>query len=283
VDPTITIETDAEAAHIRGADAHFKIFGHPASEFPPVPTFEGEADMEVKASELVGLIQRTLFATARETSRYAINGVLVEVDGKKLTLVATDGRRLALARGNCTNVKGETQQAIIPSKALNLLTRLIDDPDGKVRIRLADNQAFFGTDRATLTTNLVEGNFPPYKDVIPKDQDRRAVFNTTQLASAVRRAGLLTNEESKGVCFRFTDKQLELSSRAPETGEAEVSVPLESYNGESIEIGFNPFFITDGLKVIDTDEVSVELKAPNKPGLLRAGSDYQYVVMPVSL
>ena len=284
VDPTITIEADAEAATLRGADSHFKIFGHAVDEFPPVETFEGEADFQMNAGVLLELITKTSFATARETSRYAINGVLLEREGKKVTMVATDGRRLALAKGTAAEAKGEgTETSIIPSKALGLLTRLVDEPEETVRVRIAEGQAHFATETATLTTNLVEGNFPPYRDVIPKEQDKKAIFATDALASGVRRAALLTNEESKGVRFAFSDGKLVLSSRAPEMGEAEVTVPTESFDGEEIEIGFNPFFVTDVLKVADSEKITLEFKAPNKPGTLKVGSDFLYVVMPVSL
>ncbi|MEX0742644.1 MAG: hypothetical protein WD079_07580, partial [Phycisphaeraceae bacterium] len=144
-------------------------------------------------------------------------------------------------------------------------------------------QAHFASEQATLTTRLVEGNFPPYKDVIPKEHDRKATFNTEVLTSGVRRASLLTNEESKGVRFSFNNDAMVLSSRAPEMGEAEVTVPVENYTGEPIDIGFNPFFVTDVLKVIDAPEVTMEFKAPNKPGVLRAGGEFLYVIMPVSL
>ncbi len=283
VDPTLTIETDAEAAHVRGADSHFKIFGYPVAEYPPVGAAEGDADYEIPAGDLVDLINKTLFATARENSRYAINGVLVERDGKKLTMVATDGRRLAMAKGSVGSGSGDSQSVIIPTKALNLLARLLDDPGETVKVKITENQAQFATELATLTTNLVEGNFPPYKDVIPKDQDRKATFATDVLASGVRRAALLTNEESKGVKLTFSGEQLTLTSRAPEMGEAEVVVPVDSFNGDDIEIGFNPQFVTDVLKVVDADQVTIEMKATNKPGVLKVGGDFLYVVMPISL
>jgi len=281
-DPTLTLETEGDTTHVRGADSHYKIFGYPPSEFPPVKPFDGEADYTIGAGSLDELISKTLFATARENSRYAINGVLVEREGKHLTMVATDGRRLAFARG-AAGGDGEGQSVIIPTKALNLIGRLLDDPGEEVRVKVTENQAVFATEAATLTTNLVEGNFPPYKDVIPKDQDRKATFATDKLASAVRRAALLTNEESKGVKLAFSAEQLVLSSRAPEMGEAEVNVPVESYTGEAVEIGFNPQFLTDVLKVVDADEVSIELKSPDKPGVIKTGPDFLYVLMPIRL
>lgn len=283
VDPTITIETEGEAAHIQGADSHFKLLGHAPDEFPPVAGFGGEQDFSVNAGTLADLIHKTIFATARETSRYAINGVLLERDGKKVSLIATDGRRLAVARGSATDAKGDGVDCIVPTKALNLLTRLLDDPGEDVKVRIADSQAHFETSRATMTSNLVEGNFPPYKDVVPKDQDRKGTFKTDLLASGVRRASLLTNEESKGVKFAFTKDALTLSSRAPEMGESEVTVACEAYDGDGVEIGFNPQFVSDGLKVVDADEVTLEFKASNKPGVMRTDNDFLYVIMPVSL
>ncbi len=281
-DPTLTIHTDGDQTHVTGADSHYRILGYPVAEFPPVSPFTGEGDYEIAAGALNELITRTLFATARENSRYAINGVLVEREGRKLTMVATDGRRLALAKGSATG-EGAGQSIIVPTKALNLLERVLDDPSEKVKVKVANNQVHFATEAVTLTSNLVDGNFPPYKDVIPKEHDRKATFSTDALASGVRRAALLTNEESKGIKLSFSPDQLVLSSRAPEMGEAEVSVPVEAFEGEPIEIGFNPQFVTDVLKVIDADQVTIEMKAPNKPGTLKAGSDFLYVVMPISL
>jgi DNA polymerase-3 subunit beta len=139
--------------------------------------------------------------------------------------------------------------------------------------------------RAVLVSNLVDGAFPPYEDVIPKDQDKRVSFDRDTVSSAVKRAALLTNEESRGVrmLFKGKDKQLELTSRAPEMGEAVIKVDLAKYDGDDMEIGFNPQFLTDALKVMNESEVVMELKASNKPGLIKSGTDFMYVVMPVNL
>ncbi len=293
-EPTLTIESAGETTHIRGADAHFQLHGFPASDFPEIPGFEaltgdGSA-FTVPAGTLVELIRRTIFAAARENSRYAINGVLLVRDGKKLDLIATDGRRLAKCHATIDS-KGDPAQCIIPSKALSMIQKMTADENEAVHIAVTDNQAVivFGEDpmdaRATLSSNLVEGTFPPYEDVIPKDQDIKVSFNRDVLASAVRRAALLTNEESRGVrlAFNGAEKSLELSSRAPEMGEATIQVELAGYDGDDIEIGFNPAFITDALKVINDSEVMIELKSGNKPGLFKAGTDFVYVVMPVNL
>lgn len=300
-EPTLTLESDQDACWIRGADAKFKVLGYPPSEFPALPEFEKVAQgkegklkalLTQPASIFTQMIARTLFAVARETSRYAINGVLLNREGKRLEMVATDGRRLALSRHTIPAEKDAAAfSCIIPTKAMTLLQRLLADPDEPIQLALTENQVLFGIGkgsggaRAVLASNLVEGAFPPYEEVIPKDQDKRVVFDRDVLSSAVRRAALLTNEESRGVRMKFVaaDKRVEFSSRAPEMGEAEVQVDVTSYEGEGIEIGFNPSFLTDALKVISDPQVIVELKAANKPGLVKSGNDFVYVVMPVNL
>jgi DNA polymerase-3 subunit beta len=316
-EPTLTLETEGEQCHIKGTNAHFKVFAYPAKDFPPMPDFaqaiNGSGPDPAKsvfahtADGIMQLVSRTVFATARETSRYAINGVLLRRDGKKLEMVATDGRRLALSRSQLSGTgkgsAGENVTCIVPTKALNILGKLSRDPEETVRIAIGESRAFFafelpgtpggGKDpdkmpapRAILSTTLVEGTFPPYEDVIPKDQDKKVTAGRDELGAAVRKASVLTNEESRGVRMNFSgkNKRLTLSSRAPEMGESEIGVDLSNYEGEDIEISFNPSFITDVLKVVPQDQVIVELKAPNKPGLIRSETnDFLYVVMPVNL
>lgn len=286
IDATITLSADGDVAEVTGSDSKFKIYGHPPADYPAKVKFPGEPDFTIAAGDLHRLVAQTLFATARENSRYAINGVLFERAGNKLTVVATDGHRLALAKGSCKaadKADKDTRSAIIPTKALHLLMRLFNDAEQTVSVKVADSQILFKTDDAVLASNLVEGNFPPYADVIPKDGDRKATLATDNFVSAVRRAALLTNEESKGVRMAFSKDGLTLSSRAPEMGEAEISVDLPEYAGEPVEVGFNPAYLLDALKVIDESQVHLELKAPNKPGVLRTGPNFLYVVMPVNL
>ncbi len=301
-DPTLTIEADSEACVIKGRDAKFKIYGYPSGSLPPIPEFpdnDQTADIfSINAGQLQRLITRTIFAVARDNSRYAINGVLLKRNGKKIEMVATDGRRLALARGTAEGSPSGDKQTmcIVPTKALTLASRLIDDEEAAVRIGVTANQVIFSFDAeggaggsggggTILASNLVEGTFPPYEDVIPKDQDKRAKFDVNALSSAVRRAAILTNEESRGVRMAFAGggKGMKMSSRTPESGEAEIDVEVESYDGGEIEIGFNPAFLSDALKVVPEQHVLFEMKAGNKPGLMKSGNDFLYVVMPVNL
>jgi DNA polymerase-3 subunit beta len=285
IDDALSIEVTGETASIRGQDSHFKIFTQKTAEFPPIPDFEGHADVEIPGGALKQLIGQTLFAAAKESTRYAFNGVLIVVKAKKISLVSTDGRRLAMARGELgggDSLDKDGKKAIVPSKALGLIEKLIDDPQEMVGIQIKENQIIFHTASATLTSNLVEGQFPPYEDVIPKDADKKMSAATADLLSAVKRAALLTTEESKGVRMAFNKKGLVLTSRSPESGEATVNFPCK-FEGGDVEIGFNPQFLADALRVVDTDEISLEITAPNRPGLLKGGPNFLYVIMPVNL
>ena len=285
-DSTVTISVDRTLATISTENSTFKVFGHEPREFPGVRRPSDRFDFEVDAGTLRRLIHRTTFATARDDSRYAISGVLVDRKKSQLRLVATDGRRLALARGTCKG--GDSDSTfIVPTKALNALVRLMSDPEAMVKIHRDGNQVVFqvgdATAGATLVSSVDERNFPPFEDVIPKEHDRRATCDAAELGGAIRRASLLTNEESKGVRLSFAQKQLTLTSRAPEMGESEIRIDAIAYQGEPIEIAFNTTFIVDVLKVIDSEQVIIEMKAPNKPGVIKVGADFTYVVMPVSL
>ncbi|MDP7008113.1 MAG: DNA polymerase III subunit beta [Phycisphaerales bacterium] len=286
-DATITIASDSESLLVRSSDSRFKVFGFPVSEAPETPTFENEEpDFTIDSNQFRGLMEKTVFAAASDHSRYAINGVLIDRTGNTLRLVATNGHRLALCVGTCDG-DTENQQCIVPTKAMVLLRRLLQD-DGVVSVKIDNGRVIFHVDggansTSTLSSNLVEGTFPPFEDVIPKDLDQKVTIGTDVLTRAVRRAHLMTNEESRGVRLVFDGDKLTITSRAPETGEAEVEVPTSGFSGEKLEIGFNPVYIIDALKVISEDEILMELKQSSKPGLIKSGNNFTYVVMPVNL
>ncbi len=284
-DTTLTLEMDKTVASVRGDDAKFRVYGYDPREFPAerekgdIPT-----EFELSAGSLRRMISRTVFATAADNTRYAFNGVLLERKARRIRMVATDGRRLAMVRGECTGCSDGEASCIIPTKALNVLNRLLDDPETSVRIaRDRTRIHFFIGESATLVSSLIEGSFPPFDDVLPKEHDRRGTFDTAELAAAVKRAALLTNEESKGVKLSFNPQGLTISARAAEMGDAEIHLPALSWEGSEIEIGFNPSYVTDVLRIADTTEIAIELKAPNRPGVVKIGNDFTYVIMPVSL
>ncbi|MEE8168981.1 MAG: DNA polymerase III subunit beta [Phycisphaerae bacterium] len=282
-DESLTLEQKDDLLHVRGEDSHFQIYGQSVREFPPVPDFEGEPDFRVKAGVLEGAINRTIFAAARESTRYAINGVLWERKGKKLQLIATDGRRLSWTSIPLEDAVGESggDGVIVPVKTLGILARLKGDAADLIDVKIQPNQILLRTPRATISSVLVEGHFPNYDQVIPSETTRHAELDTEVLHSAVRRAALLTNEESRGVRLSFSADGLVLSARAPEQGEATIHVQARVEGGD-IEIGFNPHYLIEALKVCG-EKVTIEMTEPAKPGVLKSGTDFLYVVMPVTL
>ncbi|MBX3395909.1 MAG: DNA polymerase III subunit beta [Phycisphaerae bacterium] len=280
-DETMTFETDDDILSIRGRDSHFRVNGQNVREFPPVPGMEGEANLTLRIGDLKFAIEKTLFAAARESTRYAINGVLWQKKGKQLRLVSTDGRRLAMSGAPIQSGTDADVNVIVPTKTLNLIQRLHFDADESVDIRVTANQIAIRSPKATISSVLVEGNFPRWEDVIPRDNDKTMSLNSSIFLSAVRRAALLSSPESKGVLLKAEKGMLELTSRSAEQGEANIKVEVD-YKGPEIRIGFNPEFLVDALKVCD-DELSIDLKDGTRPGLIKSGKEFQYVVMPVNL
>ncbi len=280
-DETLSLDAEGEICHVRGKDSHFQVIGQNTREFPPVPDLEGDPDFQVQAGPLRECIERTLFAAARESTRYAINGVLWERRDKRLRLVATDGRRLARAEASLEKSVGSDTESIVPTKVMSVFARVHAAADEMVSGKTAANQILLTTDRATLSSVLLEGHFPRYEDVIPKDCDKKIEPARGEFLSAVRRAALLTNEESRSVRLSLSGEGVVLTSRAQERGEARINLSAR-YNGPAMEIGFNPAFLIDALNVCG-EEVVFELKEPGKPGVLKSGSEFLYVVMPVNL
>lgn len=277
----LTVESVDSVCHVRGHDSHFQVNAHDAESFPPVADAEGDFDIEINLEALRSLGDWTVFAAARENTRYAINGVLWEQKGNELTLVATDGRRLSKAVQPVQGGESE-HTAIVPTKGMHLFARALSESGTTIGVKFTPGQILLKSARATVSAALLEGRFPKYEDVIPDDGDKTVEFDTQELLSAVRRAALLTNEESKGVRLAFTRGTLTLSSRAPEQGEAVITMPI-NYEGDEVDIGFNPVFLTDVLRVVSSDKIRFEFKEAARPGVFRMGDAFLYVVMPVNL
>lgn len=285
IDDVLSFKAEEGICEIKGADSQFKIYSQEPGQYPSVPEFSNDADMEIKLDELQEGVEQCLFATAKESSRYAINGVLWEVKGKKLSLVATDGRRLARCRVNLAAAPGkkaEGVKVIMPAKTMSLLDKIGGGEKETVAVKFVDNQVLIKCANVVVSSNLVEGNFPKYEDIIPTDNDKKLKLPTEATLSAVRRAALLTSEESRGIKLSIGKGKLVFSGRAPETGDAQVDMVID-YRDEPLEIGFNPQFLTDVLRVIKTPDFEFDLGQPDRPGLIKSGASFLYVLMPINL
>lgn len=289
-DLELALDADDRSCRVLAQGSEFKIYVRNAADFPPMATMGEEADLVVDGAELKRMIGLTHYAAARETTRYAINGVLWEKRGDQHFMVATDGRRLARAGGTLLSSSSGDFELIIPSKALGVFDRVFqarrdDSEPFEITARVMPNQLMLRSGTREVVTALVEGSFPKYQDVIPKDSDKLVKLSRPEFHGAIRRAALLTTEDSRAVRLQFSDGQLVISANSPEQGEARLEVPVEQEGEGAIEIGFNPAFITDVLRAVPDEVIRLELKESFSPGVL-SGDDKQqflYVLMPVAL
>lgn len=282
-DEVVAVEATESAVNILGSDSHFTIYAHDPQQYPAVPDFDGPANIELKLQRLQEGIEQTVFAAARESTRYALNGVLWEVTGKKLSLVATDGRRLAKSIVALDKAASRPEgRIIVPAKTMNLLSKIGAQEDTLAQVRFSGNQIVVSAESTVVSSTLVEGNFPKYEDIIPKDYTRKLTLPSAAMLSAVRRAALLANEDSKGIRLALDKGTLVLTSRAPETGDAQIDMSVD-YKDEPMEIGFNPQFLVDVLRVIKSEDFELHLGQPDRPGLIKCGNNFLYIVMPVNL
>jgi DNA polymerase-3 subunit beta len=284
-DDELHLEADNDCCQVRGQFNEFEMPSEDPANFPDVPAFSEQKYHELTAGALRDMIRRTIFAAATENPRYAVTGILWELEGDQVKLVATDGRRLAVMQGAGTaqgqhTTKGQTP--VVPTKAMSLLERNLTDPEETVRVSLRSNEALFKTDRAMIHSRLVEGRYPAYREVFPPKASAKVPLIAGPFYAAIRQAAIMTDDESKKVIFNFAKQKLTLQAQGAESGRSKVELPLE-FDGKPIEIRFDPRFLTEMLRVLEPDSaLTLELVDGTKPALFRCGSEYSYVVMPLS-
>lgn len=280
VDDTLTIEQEGDAVFVRSSDSEFKMWVTEPGEFPAEPKAEGDV-ITVPLSDLQHLLARVWCAAARtvDVKFQAMTGVLLDTSKKNLVLVATDGRRMAMS--SCDMGKAAEVKAVLPLKSMAIVRKLSGDKDSIVSITVAKNRAIFECEGARIGTALIEGDFPPYLDVIPKRSEKFARLPREAFILAVERASLFCGESTNCVRFSFSSGNLQMNAVDPAAGETKVKFPCD-FKADSIEIGFDPRYLIDGLKAVHDDEMILEMTAPDKPGLLK-GEDFSYVIMPLNL
>ncbi len=285
-DEELFLESDSDQLLVRGLHAQFKLPSEDPQLFPEVPDFAATSYHVVAASDLKRLIRRTIFATDVESTRYALGGVLVELSPESITMVGTDGRRLARmsapaeAEGGAQAPSG---QPVVPVKALKLIERNLDDKDPPVHLAFQSGTAvLIRTERAVIYSRLVEGRFPKYQDVFPASVEVKIPMEAGPLLSAVEQASIVTSEESRGVDFRFGAGVLKLVSQAADVGSSDVELPIH-YDGKPVDITFDPRYLTDALKNLEpTAPVTAELIDHKNAAVFRTEDGYSYVVMPLT-
>src|SRR5438477_1443563 len=285
--PEIEIEVDEKnACKIKAGASFYKLNGLPAEEFPPLPKFSEKKKTILPQEKIKAMLRKTSFAVSTDETRYVLNGIYVSLKDHKITMVATDGRRLALTDEEVDVDPENEADFIVPTKAINELNRLLQ-PKGDVEIRFTENQALFNlkTDDAyavVVITKLVEGNFPNYKQVIPAEAAERVALVREELLQALRRAEIMTSEKSNSVKLSFSKNNLTITANTPEVGEARESIAI-NYKGKDFAIAFNPGYLMDSLKALDNDEIFLELTDELSPGVIKINGPFLYVIMPMRM
>ena len=283
----IDIETDEKnVTSIRSGGSFFKIHGLGADEFPPLPKFKDDKKVALPQETVKAMLKKTSFAVSTDESRYVLNGIFISLKDHKMTLVATDGRRLALVDEEVDISEKSSGEFIVPAKAVNELNRLLLDK-GDVEIKFGENQASFALKddkgfSVLLITKLIEGNYPNYRQVIPGEPKERIALNREELVQALRRAEIMTSEKANSVKLTFGKNNLTITANSPEVGEARETLAV-NYKGNEIAIAFNPRYLIDPLNALTEDEIFIELIDELSPGVIKINGPFLYVVMPMRL
>lgn len=285
--PSIELEVDdKQACTITSGPSFYKIRGLAAEEFPPLPVFAEKKRVVVPQEKLRSMLRKTSFAISNDETRFVLNGIFISLKEHKVTMVATDGRRLALADEEVDIPAESDGEFIVPTKAINELNRLLGT-NGEVEVRFTDNQAAFALRdekgfSVLIVTKLIEGNYPNYRQVIPAETKERIALGREELLHALRRAEIMTSEKSNSVKLSFTKNNLAITANTPDVGEARESIAV-NYKGPDIAVAFNPIYLMDPLKALENDEVYLELIDELSPGVLKINGPFLYVLMPMRM
>jgi DNA polymerase-3 subunit beta len=288
----VTIETTPNhQAKVTSGGSVFKIMGMGKEEFPPMPEFADEKSVALEQEELATMLKSVSYAQSSDETRYILNGVYFNFRDDKLTLVATDGRRLALISKDLTAPEG-TGNIILPAKTVTELVRLLDKGT-KVRVALTEKRSAFqiGTDKVGdnglidniyLFSKVVDGNYPNFNQVVPKETHQRIKLERELFLQCVHRAALVTSEKSNSVKLKLGSNLLEIFASSPDFGESHESMAIE-YSGPDLQVAFNPQFMMDPLRALNKDQIFFELKDEMSPGVFKTLENFLCVIMPVRL
>lgn len=293
--PNLDVQIEASPNHqvrIASGGSNFRIMGIARDDFPPLPEFADEHTFTLEQAVLGQMLASVAYAQSADESRYFLNGVYFHFHDGRLTLVATDGRRLALVHREIEGASG-SGSLILPAKTVAELARLLSKLE-KLTVSLAFNErrvAFrIGVpedasgliDQVHLISKVVEGNYPNYQQVIPKEVHQRVKIERELFQQCIHRAALVTSDKSNSVKIKLTNNLLEITAASPDFGEAHESLAVE-YSGPDLQVAFNPNFLLDPLRALTKDQIFFELKDEVSPGVFKTDANFLCVIMPVRL
>jgi DNA polymerase-3 subunit beta len=248
-------------------------------EFPPLPAFNDAREFKLEQRVLKECLRKTSYAISTDETRYVLNGILCAFRDNMLTMVATDGRRLAMIEQEMEFPQSNEGDIIIPTKAVNELQRLLGD-EGEVTLKISAGQIGFDLGNYFLSSKLIEGNYPNYRQVIPGESKERIALDREPLLKTLQRVSLLLSDKSNSVKLNFSRDNLELVANSPDVGEARESIAI-SYKGPDMVVAFNPEFLMAPLRNLLSDEIHLHLIDEISPGVIKSGGSFLYVLMPM--
>ena len=265
---------------IQSETCEFRIMGLPKEEFPKLPEFKDLEVIKIEQAALRDMLNKTSFSVSHDEARYILNGILFKMENNKLTLVATDGRRLALEEKKLEINIGKPASIIIPLKTITELAHNLKDV-GEVLLILGGNQALFDLGPIRIISRLIEGEFPDYHQVIPVEQKDKIKLNREKFLLAIKRAAILSTLDYQAAKLEVFKDKLVISRSTPEVGESREELESE-YSGKELVVGFNPAYLIDVLKNLQDETVNFEVTDAEKPGVLRS-NEYIYIILPMRL
>lgn len=279
-DHQVNIEiNNGDVAEIQSGSANFKLEGLASTDFPIMPKFEGNVTYTLNQGALKSVLQKTAYAASMDESRAILNGSLLAFRDDKLTVVCTDGRRLALAEQEMEIAEDSEIDIVVPTKTITELVKSLKE-DGDVQIKISDTQVAFEFGTMLIISKLVDGTYPNYRQVIPEQCEVRIEVEREVLLSAIQRVSLMIDDQAASVKVMITENRIELLTSSPEIGEGREAVPIK-YSGKDITIAFNPGFMMAPLKNLDDDNVFLEFSDELSPGVIKANIPFLYVIMPI--
>lgn len=268
-----------DLASVRCGASFFKIIGLPMRDFPPVPAAGETSCYRIDAGAFKEMLRKTAYAVSQDETRRVLTGVLLAFKEGKLTMVATDGRRLALVEHEVEYPPEAECELILPRKAVSELLHILRD-EGDLRIFAQKGQAIFEVGETMLSTKLIDGVYPNYRQVIPSGCDERVVVMREELLTAMRRVSLVTTDKVNSTKLTFADNRLTIGTPTTEIGEAHETLPVK-YTGKEISVVFNPEYVMDPLRNLDNDEIYIEMSNGHSPALIKCDLPFLYVLMPL--
>lgn len=285
----IFVEDKENSVMIQAGDANFTIQSNIAEEFFNIDEITTDFEIQIAKQRLERMINQTVFTSGKETMAYTFEGILFNVFKSNLEIVGTDGKRIAIASEQKikTGKKEEKEHKyLVPLQALRIIQNILSiSGDENIMIGFSDNYIIFKDSTTELRTQLIEGRFPEYRNYIPESYKINSVFKKTDLVSGLRKADIMTSQETHLITFSFSKDNgiCTMSSRCLDRGTSEVTVAMESYEGEDIKVGFDGRHLLDVLRVVETEKITWRIKEEQGPGEITEGDVYKYVFMPVKL